>query len=206
MTKKPIIDIRDSLNRLEDAAKRAERLINASVSKPPASTEDYKALYSGFTGIYSAYNPSYTNEGKPGLPNEKLIDQIFVPRFAHRDFEKAHYLFFTEDADGKRHLEVFRTLMKKVRDKLSHLPNFPDRIEVRQIKRSSSAAAEFYVGTRGTNPCAIIKTKDASLNDSGNPRFYLLLNDKGLNGELQTQFNFLWDHVDTQLITDFWDA
>jgi hypothetical protein len=38
------------------------------------------------------------------------------------------------------------------------------------------------------------------------PRFYLLLNDKGLNVELQKQFNFLWDHVDTQLITDFWDA
>jgi hypothetical protein len=37
---KAIIDIRDSLNRLEDAAKRAERPINASVSKPPASIEE----------------------------------------------------------------------------------------------------------------------------------------------------------------------
>lgn len=79
---KAVSHIRGSLGRLEEAAKRAEKQINASVSKPPSSIEDYKALYSGFTGMYSAFNPSYTNEGKPGLRNDKLIDEIFYPKDA----------------------------------------------------------------------------------------------------------------------------
>jgi hypothetical protein len=196
-----VSDIRRSLERLEEAAKRAEKQVNASVSKPPSSIEDYKALYSGFTGIYSAFNPSYTNEGKPGLRNDKLIDEIFYPRFAHYQFEKAHYLFFTGDDDGLNHLDVFRTLMKKVREKHSTVS---DKLEVRHIKKRSSDDAEFYVGTKEANPCAIVKTKDASLNDQGNPRFYLVLKDKGLNAELQAHFDFLWNQKDALPVTDFW--
>ena len=150
-----------------------------------STKECCKALYSGFTGIYSAYNPSYTNEGKPGLPN-KLIDEIFVPGFANKQFRKAHYLFFIEDDDGLNHLKVFRALMKKV----ERFPNLPNKLEVRQIRKRCSDDVEFYLGTKEANLCHI-ETKDASPNDRGNPRFYLVVNDKGINLELRAHFDLI---------------
>ena len=64
----------------------------------------------------SAYKPFYTNEGKPRLPNDKLIAEIFVPRFANNE-SKADYPFYTADDEGMNHLNVFRKLMKKVTEK-----------------------------------------------------------------------------------------
>ena len=78
--------------------------------------------------------------------------------------------------------------MKKVRERF---PNLPDKLEVRQIRKRSSDDVEFYLGTKEANPCAIIKTKDASPNDRGNPRFYLVVNDKGINLELRAHFDLI---------------
>ena len=189
---KAMEDIRQSLSRLVDAI----RPINAYVSKPPASIEDYKDIYSNFTGIFLAYNPSYSEEGKPGLKNNRLIEEIFVPFFANDQFEKAHYLFFTEDVDGQRSLTVFKDLMKKVTDLMKKVKpevELHKKLEVRQIKhKQSSNDAELYLGTKKGNPYAVIKTKDDVLNDKGDPRFYLVAKDETLNRELQDQFNSLW--------------
>jgi hypothetical protein len=71
------------------------KLSKLEFSQAPSTVADYAEIWSGFTGHDYVYNPSYQVERKPGLDNDELVREVFIPRFENPKFKKAHYLFLT---------------------------------------------------------------------------------------------------------------
>jgi hypothetical protein len=178
---------------LAHAVKRIEQGINSRIhlQKRPRPDEvgGYARLWGGFTGHYHAYNPSYRMEGSDGQHHRECID-VFEARYLDPRFERARYLFLTQDEQGKLELEEFKKIMRPVGAKHKSIKN---KIEVRQIDQPSNTA-EVYFGTRDGVPTAIMDARTVALGDMrGRPIWFLVITDTEVCDRLQSHFDTQWE-------------
>ncbi|MBV8375872.1 MAG: hypothetical protein JO279_02610, partial [Verrucomicrobia bacterium] len=128
-----------TLQRTSNALKRIEDALHKKVDlvKSPSAPTEYIDLWSGFTEKYWVYNPSYRGiEKKPGMDRNKLVNEVFVPRYRDPKFTGAFYLFLTKDHEGQQDLDEFRTLMKEVNKRC---PQISKKLEIRELKDEAAA-------------------------------------------------------------------
>ncbi|MBV8586526.1 MAG: hypothetical protein JO308_09595 [Verrucomicrobia bacterium] len=186
---------------IKETAEGVQRLEKSKLSKlefsqAPSTVAEYTEIWSGFTGHYYVYNPSYQVERKPGLDNNELVRDVFIPRFENPKLKKAHYLFLTGDELGKKDLIEFARLMRMVKAKL---PKLCEKLEVRVLRdQPSEADAEVYQGNKGGQVLAIVKTKDKIFTGSrSNPLFYLVIRDEQPIKHLKDQFEQAWSRAES---------
>jgi uncharacterized caspase-like protein len=136
-----------------------ERLLQGKValSKSPNNAQEYIDLWSGFTGLFWAYNPSFQIENQPGTPLGEIVKRVFVPRFRNVNFKNAFYLFFTGDDFGKDGLKAFSSLMQFV---FQQFPLARQKLRVRELKdKPATEESEIYRGTKNGISTAVFKPK-----------------------------------------------
>lgn len=158
----------------------------------PKTTEDYVKFFAGFVGCYYVYNPCYdSEENQAGIDQLEIIETVFIARYRDPNFEKAHYLFLTKDAAGKKDLKKFRDLMAKVKAKC---PEVAKKLEVRVLDKAAAGDSEVYRGTKygGATISVVEPAEQALTGGRGNPFYYLIVTDAQINRRLREQFDAHW--------------
>jgi hypothetical protein len=160
--------------------------------KSPSSTQEYIELWSGYTNTYWAYNPSFKGiEYRPGMDLPELVTRVYIPRYRDARFNKALYLFLTEDEAGRQDLEEFGLLMKQVKESC---PDIVRKLEVRELKeKAASADGEIYLGTKEAGLFSVVKlTNQALIRERGVPYYYLIVADNEVNERIKDHFESEW--------------
>jgi hypothetical protein len=195
-----VSEYREDNRKLMNLVDRVERSMgcNASLVKLPREVGEYVRLWSGFTGTYYAYNPCYKVESKVGMSKTQIATEVFVERYKNEASKEAHYLFFTQDQEGKKDLEKFKELMKIV---LKQCPAAKHKVQAKEHKgKRSDHFPEFYCGTKQGVSTSILEPKGALTSGRGTPTVYFVITDKTLNDLLENQFNQDWEGAGTELI------
>jgi hypothetical protein len=181
---------------VRDNAKRLERLASAiyddrvALQKRPMNGEDAQKMWAGFTGRYAAYNPSYRLQS---LVGDDHVYAILVDRFRDPRFEHARYIFLTGDDLGRRDLQNFVTLMKRVR---TQCPEVAATVQVRVIRdKTATSDAEMYLGIQDRRLVCILEPREPALGPThGAPHYYLIIHKKKvIEDHLQTYFDNAWE-------------
>lgn len=161
-------------------------------AKSPSSNQEYIELWSGYTDIYWAYNPSFQGiEYRPGMELPELITKVYVPRYRDARLKKALYLFLTKDEAGRKDLEEFGLIMNQVK---ALCPEALRKLEVKELKEKAACDdGEIYRGTKNAGMISALKsTQQALTRGRGVPYYYLIITDDEINGRLSDHFESEW--------------
>ena len=166
--------------------------VPVDVVKDPQTLETYGELWSGFTGEYWAYNPSFQFEDRPGeVERADLITTVFVPRYKNKELKKAYYVFLTKDKIEHDDLDVFRSMMQEVKAQCSEIAS---KLRVRELQGENAVEdGEIYSGMKNGKLTSVVALREKSL--VGGPRsanYYLVFHDDEINSQLRKYFKEAW--------------
>lgn len=150
-TNEELIQTKKSMANAETNLKTLfERSKNATILKP-SNLSDYIEAWSGFTGVYRAFNPSFSMEVQAG--RNAVIAAVFVERFKDKNFVDSLYLFYTS-TNSLHQLYEFRKLMKDVM-KIVGWKSINGRLKIKKMP-GEAPMYEFYSGEKGSIQTAIV--------------------------------------------------
>jgi hypothetical protein len=161
----------------------------------PKEPPEYFRMFGGFDGTYRAYNPAFLIESDNGDHWNKLMESVFVPRYAGGTC-RAQYLFLTGDTAGQRNLDEFArrfTGDKRAKKYLQY-------IEVRRLDAENAQGhPEVYWGKQNLQPTTIIEVVEPG-RLTGRPVYYLVSTDEGMWNRISDEFVKVWTDPRTRIV------
>lgn len=190
----------DNTEKLARIAQSTSNRCEIALRSCPKKAEDYDYLWGGYTKTYYVYNPSYKVDTRTG--KDQTV-QTFMRRYQHPRFDKAQYLFLTQDDDGQNALKTFRELMVEVQ---KTLPDVRKKVEVKQNpKKAACSAPEMYLGERDGEPIGVLELKKPTLmQQHGEPQYYLIIHDGKVVDDYISDHFSEWNDSNAEEV-HFWD-
>lgn len=165
----------------------------------PLNFEEYKSAWRGFTGTYFAFNPVYAPE--EFLDTKGLVDDVYLPRFSDPEFEKAFYLFYIDQNQGGKNLEIFHSILSRIQKEIGR--ELDSKIEIRLL-RESSPSYEYYLGKKGSSDVAVIDFRmPVILKLHGLPDYVFMVYNRNVIEKLRGDFLHRWEKGQIISLTKF---
>lgn len=128
----------------------------------PSSFDDYVVGWGDYEGDMFAFNPTFEESPPIQRDYERVIERVYVARYKNPQFFKAHYLFFTGDDTGRRQLDLFKDLMKRVAKKTKSVRT---KIFIKQTCRPNPIC-EFYVAKKANGKYFVLEHRGIPLEET----------------------------------------
>lgn len=187
--RREISTIRAAVEEVVQALKTGINIIGC-----PETTNAYVKLWSGYEGVYLAYNPAYRVEDFPEIRVDRkiIIEKVFAARYKNPNLKEAWYLFLTKREEDRENLQKFIDLMNEVR---SHpCREIVGKLKVRELTdMSADQDSEFYLGVKHDLETAVLEPKELALTRGhGEPYSYLIATNREVNQRLRQHFWAMW--------------
>jgi hypothetical protein len=164
----------------------------------PTNLDDYEKAWGGYTGTYCAFNPTYTAEDF--LDKDKLLNDVYLPRYNNTNFEKAMYLIF-HSATTKDNLNILQKLIDAIYKKLGDV--LENKLEIRLIKEKSPNR-EYYLGIKNNDEVVVLDPRSQPMmSGPGLPSFVFLIKTKNVVDTFKSDFKKEWLKGNPITISEF---